>query len=616
MRAFDYEVTNFESEIELKQDRTLGIKEKIEVNFTTQKHGIFRIIPYIYSARGKTIRAGLRFESVTDETGKAIPFVVENFNQSKKIKIGDAGVLVNGKKIYVISYVIDRVIEEYDGYPEIYWNVTGGEWDTVIKKARAEVVSKWATVTKADCFGGTVGTKNKGCRTSQTNDRVEFEATSPIGAEKDLTIVIQLDKNNSLRKVGQIEKYGGIVTDNWGYGAAVIPLLLMLLGWYRGGRDKRYLSENVYEKQKRGMERTVGIGERPHLPMAYSPINGLSPAEVGTVIDEKVDLKDVVAEIIELARLRYLKIEKTEKKKFLGKETDYKLIRLNNDMEKLNDYQKYLLKSIFGEDTTVEPEELEEIIENGGGRIIKTTVEVGGVDGKNKLVGEKDREVIISELKNKFYVHLEPLRKKIYKEMVKKEILPQDPRVTKGWWTAAAILTNIGAFVSIMIFAGITENGGPVVVWAIGLIPSLVLIKYMPRKTAWGYSLSRQAKGLKWYLNVGKWREEIAEKRLFLEEMLPLAIALGVVNKLAHDMEGLGVEPPSYFEGTSTAMLWHDLDRFSRSTSNSMVSAPQSYSGARSWSGHSSWSGGSGFGGGGGGGHSGGGFGGGGGGSW
>ena len=127
----------------------------------------------------------------------------------------------------------------------------------------------------------------------------------------------------------------------------------------------------------------------------------------------------------------------------------------------------------------------------------------------------------------------------------------------------------------------------------------------MPKRKAWGYSLFQQINGLKWYLGVSKWREEISEKHLFLEEILPLAIALRLVSKLAKDMEGLGIEPPSYLGGITTHHLYRDLNNLSTKTANTL-SSPGNYSGKSSWSGGSGFSGRS----------SGGGFGGGGGGSW
>jgi len=147
-------------------------------------------------------------------------------------------------------------------------------------------------------------------------------------------------------------------------------------------------------------------------------------------------------------------------------------------------------------------------------------------------------------------------------------------------------------------------NSTPIVLVVLTVLPTIWLAKSMPRRTAWGYSLYRQIEGLRWYINKGKWREEIAEKHLFLEEILPLAISLGVVRKLSKDMAELGVKPPDYFEGVMMSSLYTDLNSFCRDSGVILASSP---------SGKSSWSGGSGFSGGG---SSGGGFGGGGGGSW
>ena len=103
--AVDYEINNFKSEINLNQDYSLTIKEKIETNFLIAKHGIYRIIPYIYNHNGKTIKANLRVLGVTDEKGLGVNYEVNNYNQSKKIKIGDADITIVGKKEYTIEYI-------------------------------------------------------------------------------------------------------------------------------------------------------------------------------------------------------------------------------------------------------------------------------------------------------------------------------------------------------------------------------------------------------------------------------------------------------------------------------------------------------------------------------
>jgi len=305
-------------------------------------------------------------------------------------------------------------------------------------------------------------------------------------------------------------------------------------------------------------------------------------------------MHDLVAEIVELARMGYLKIEKIEKDKFIGKETDYALTKLKEDIKGLNDYQTYLLEKLFDDKvvakTIIEIEKKYKVNE----RLMKDLL---------KLANE-DKYVFLSALKNNFYTHLEDFKKKLYESLVTKALFVESPDKTRIKWISYFIAMDVLAAILLFRFLDLSANVFPMLVLAILSVPSFFLAFNMPRKTAWGYSLYRQAKGLAYYLKKGKWRYEVNEKHLFFEEMVPLAISLGVLDKLAKDMEGLGVKPPSYFGGVTAATLASDISGFESRASSSLVSTPGG-------KGSSSWSGGSGFSGG-----SGGGFGGGGGGSW
>lgn len=549
--ASGYIIDNFESQITLNQDSSLTVKETIETEFLIPKHGIFRIIPYIYSNNGKTIKARINILGVEDENGQKIPYKISNFNQSKKIQIGDANLTVFGVKNYVIEYLIKDVVLDYGNGPEIYWNVTGSEWDAPITKASAVVKSPFGKIIKTECFG---------CVENVLENEADF-----FGKEG-LTVVVQIDKNNSLKAPGIIDRTVKFIFDNLGYLAAIMPVLIIFIAWYKKGRDKKYLTDNIYFKPDDNKEINVPIFKRPHLPLVYSPIDGLSPAEMGTIFDEKVDTKDIVAEIVELARLGYLTIKKIETKKILGfKNRDYELERTKKEDISLNTFDKDLLKYLFD-------------------------------------AGEK---IKISSLKNNFYKNLGELRMDVYKALEDKKITKGNLQTIRYKWGVLASILNGAAFFAVMFLTPFMNSYWPMLIFAVGLFLTMILVKFMPRKTAWGYSLHRQTIGLKYYLSIGKWREEIAEKNLFLEEMLPLAIALGVVNKLAADMKDLEIEPPKYFQGMVAASFVSDFDYFNSSMASGLTTAAINYSGS------GSWSGGSGFGGGGGGG-----FGGGGGRSW
>jgi len=566
----EYTIESFESKITVNQDASLTIEETILANFHVRKHGIFRIIPIIYSATGKTIKADFKLLSITDEQGNSYPYTTPRLSQSVKLKIGDPNKTITGLNTYLIKYQIKDVLLRHKDHDEIYWNVTGSEWDTTIKKASATVSSSFAQITKVSCFAGPVGKQDKNCEADFEGSEAHFSAAIPLSWGKDLTLVVGLDKENQLIFPGLIKRITSLLLNNWGYLLALAPIGFLFYFWFKKGRDLRFVSDNVFYQPESEKTRTVSLFAREHLPSVYSPIDGLTPAEVGTILDERVDIHDVVAEIVELARLGHLEIKKIEKKKLIRKKIDYWFIKKEKNITGLKSYQKYLLEKIFAS------------------------------NGKQK--------VSLSALKNKFYLHLETFKKKLYEHLAKEKIFAGNPAKIRLKWTGIFAVLIIVAFIGSVFFAIMTANSGPILLIIISIFPAIFIIKNMPRRTAWGHSLFRQSIGLRYYVNKGKWREEIAEKHLFLEEILPLAICLGVVKKLARDMAVLKVAPPAYFAGVTTTHLYSDLNHFSTRAASSLVSSPESQ-----WSGKSSWSGGSGFSSGG---SSGGGFGGGGGGSW
>ncbi len=567
-----YVVESFNSQIEVNKDTSLTITETIKARFNTPKHGIFRVIPDTYSAKGKTIRAKLKILSVTNEQNIVYQYSVSRLNQSLQIKIGDPNTTLTGLQTYKITYNISKVLLSYQDHEEVYWNVTGSEWDTTLKNVSVTVNSPLAKITKVECFAGSLGLKEKDCAAEFDNQKASFTVNNHYSWGKDFTIVLALDKENQLNFPGPVSKAFNALADNWGYLAALMPLLIIFLIWYSKGRDLKYLTDNVYIKPESNTSRTVGLFEREHLPLVYSPINGLTPAEIGTIIDEKVDTKDIIAEIVELARLGFLSIKRTQTKKLLRTETEYTFTKKEKDKTILNDYQTFLLEKIFK-------------------------------DGN---------EITLSKLKNHFYQNLEPFRKKLIGKLTSEKIFEGDPKKARvKWGCLSAFIVFIGFF-AVVSFIVTTANSGPQLLLFLTIIPIIFLVKNMPRRTAWGHSLYRQIVGLKFYINEGKWREEISEKNLFLEEILPLAICLGVVDKLAHDMKTLGIEPPSYLNGFTTTHFVSEFNHFNSHTLSNLASSPA----GTTWSGSSHWSGGSGFSGGSGSAGSGGGFGGGGGGSW
>ena len=587
-----YIIEDFKSDITINRDTSVTVAETIRAKFRYDKHGIIRVLPGIYSHGGRSINSHLSIDKITDENGIDYLYTSERLNQSIRLKIGDPAKTITGNHVYKISYKLKGVILEYDGIPEFYWNVTGHEWDTQIMNASVIVKTEYAKPTDTICYTGLPDSGDSDCEKLTYGDHVDF-STLEINPGADFSFAVKFDTNNSLIFPSSSQRLSSSAFDNWGYIPSVIPLFLIIYIWYKKGRDEKYVGDNYYYKPDNPKTETVTIFKRGHIPLVYHPLDGLSPAQVGTILDERIDINDIVAEIVELARLKFIKIEKLPKKNVLSKQ-DYAITKLNKDDAKLTDYQKEIIKELFRNQIQSDSIfELAKLIENPTDeeKELKKTV---GAD-----------YVTLSSLKNHFYAALPNIKKKVYKSLAEAELFDGSPDTVRIKYIGLFIFLSFVFGFLTLIYSIYYYNFVPLFLFIMGSVFGIFFAMAMPKKTAWGYSMYKQVRGLREYLEVGKWRHENYEKNMFFEEMIPLAISLGVINKLAGDMNELGIQPPRYMSGFTIAHFASDMSSFRSTAASTFASVPGG-------SGHSSWGGGSGFSGGG----SGGGFGGGGGGSW
>lgn len=552
-----YKISNFSSNITINQDNSISVTEKIKVNFNQihfgdLKHGIFRYIPSIYRTKDKFINSRLTILSVKDENDKNYQYKTFREGDNLVIKIGDPDVLIQSDKTYIISYKAHSIVQRFEDHDEFYWNITGSDWDMDILNAEVFVQSYSANIISYKCFSCDFNLTEKNKIIAQSNS--DFE-----NGKNDITIVVGFDKNNSINFKKNLDDY---IFEYWGYPVSIFPFLVMFIAWFKKGRDIKNVGDNIYFQEKNTKTENAPLfGHREFLPFVYSPIDGLTPSEVGAILDEKIDIQDIVAEITELGRLGFLEISKIDKKWAID---DYEIKKTGNkNIEKLRDYQKYLYESLF---------------ERSG----------------------DNNKVLLSELKPKFYTKLEKFKDLLYSSLKDKKYFENRPDNTKIKWFAVCFVIVLVSGVALSFYEGSMYASLLKIIHVFSSCLGFIFANKMSRRAPLGYSMYRQIVGLKHYINVGKWRQEFAEKQLFLKDILPLAISLGVVTKLARDMESLGVKPPSYFHTNSVAWAG-SFNSFTTSTASSMIGSSKS----------SSFSGGSGFSGGGGGG-----FGGGGGGSW
>ncbi|MDH7601804.1 MAG: DUF2207 domain-containing protein [Armatimonadota bacterium] len=563
--AWAFPISDFQIRVEVCEDSSINVTETITADFRNEPHhGIYRVIPLLgKDSWGNNYRLRVYNVRVTDLSGRALNVLRRFQDGSLYLRIGDPDVYVSGLQTYVISYTVWRAIHFFSDHDELYWNAVGTEWEVPILKAWCDVVIP-DDVSPAElriaCYAGYFGSTGsmKASSDKPGPSKARFWSTRPFSPGEGMTIVVGWPKG-IVKPPSFKQECVWFVTDN-GYFLLVPAFCLgLFLYWRRVGADP-------------DVGRSVVV--------TYEPPDNLSPAQLGTLIDERVDMRDISASIVDLAVRGYLRIKETVNRGFLWSARDYTLELTKSFEEVINDpalspFETALIQALFG--------------------------------GKSFCV--------ISNLKHEFYVHIPKLKKMLYNSLVKKRYFTQSPEsIRKSYAIAGAVTVGVGVFITFLVLTGSPVGfsvGWGIAIALCGIILALAS-RTMPRKTKKGREVFLAARGFEEYLaRAERPLIEHQERQNYFEKFLPYAMVFGIAEKWARAFEGIQTEPPKWYSGESGAfhpvLFANHLDTVTRGWADTLASQPRSGGNSGGF-----FSGGSGFGGG----FSGGGAGGGGGGGW
>src|SRR2546426_1226383 len=560
-------ITSFHSDIRIATDSSLSISEDIRVDFASlQKHGIFRTIPTRYRYDDTHDRYyDLTVRSVTDGS-RAVPFTTSVVEDNEVIKIGDANVTVSGAQRYVIAYKVVGAMNSFADHDELFWNVDGGLWPVSKQSVTASVTVPAGSFREAACYEGPQGSR-EGCTVTGLNNFFTYSSTRELGSGEQMSIVTSLAKGAVNVPAPLLEaRKRQFPQDAFDVNPLTlgVGLLLLIAGvglivrfWLRHGRDRAYLTR-YYQTNDAAPDRPEPVFQHDPVVVEFEPPQNLRPAELGLILDESADTKDVTATIVDLAVRGFLTIGEVPGKR------DWMLTQKSGDVASLLPYERTLYTGLFG----------------------------------------PRQQVKISELKGTFHSTLSTAEGEVYADAMTHKFFRARPDMVRLATVGAAILIALVG-VGLTFVLGITFGGG--LIGGAGILVGVVLMvmhRAMASRTAAGREVMQKTLGFRLYMTTAeKYRQQFAEKAEIFTQLLPYAIVFGCVTKWAKAFEGIDTSATSssWYVGNApfqAALLSSSLQSMNDNISSAISYVPPSAGSSSGFSGGSSGGGGGGGGGG------------------
>ena len=528
----------------------LLVTETVSPRFEGAWNGIERLIPIEYrTPQGFNYSLLLDRVTVTDEQGTPLRFESSRERHYRNFRIWIPGA-TDGTRTFVMKYRVRNGLKFFEDHDELYWNVTGDEWDVPIEQASVRIIlPPHATGVRAQAFTGAYGAREQAATVSIIGSGIEMTMTRPLGFREGLTAVVGWDKGLVTAPTALDQARISFVS-NWPLGIPLLIFGVMYRLWSTRGKDPRL---------------------RP-IAVRYEPPDHLTPAEIGTLVDESPDTRDITATVVDLAVRGYLRITERKAEHLLGlwSSMDYLFRRARPRQEwgTLPAFERLLLEALFKD-------------------------------------SEAD-EVLLSSLENRFYKSLSGIRDAIFDSLHRRKYYSQRPDRVKQGYLVGGIALGILLTIALAVLA---DRWGlaPLTALAAGLLSGVIVVGFgriMPARTQQGTRALEGVLGFEEFLTrveADRFDRVIKTPELF-EKFLPYAMALGVEKNWARAFESIVMTAPAWYQGSELAQFntrgfTSRMGDMASRTGSTMTSAPRSSGGSGFSSGGSS---GGGFGGGGG----------------
>jgi uncharacterized membrane protein YgcG len=618
-------ILSYRSDVDIGADGTLTVTETIRVNAEGDdiRHGIYRDFPTSYQRPGgRRVRVGFDVQSVQMD-GQPEHYTIESISNGTRVKIGNADRDVErGRHTYVIRYTTTRQLGFFEGYDELYWNVTGTDWRFPIDTAEVHIRLPQPVPfgpERAFYTGPQNATAHDAEIVSERPGEIVIRTTAPLGAHEGLSVAVRWQKGvvaappPPSRARLWFQDYAPPIAAVWA---------LLGLGFFY-----------YYAWKKAGRGPVPGTV----VPL-FEPPDGLSAAAIRYIRRMAFDNRCFAAAIVDSGVHRKLRMEEGEKG-FLTK-AKTRLVK-TAEADDMPEPERRMLGALFAGTDSIEMDKSNHVAFGAARKALQENLQdayLGRLFLKNlgwAWVGLMFIEAAI------LFVSMMIALSDIYAGlneralpalgfllMIGAVVMGVNSRAARkeGSWLRAALAALLGlggsAFVVLAFVLAVQNEGWQTWIWM--LVPLLILpvalsaFVWMAAPTVEGRQVMDRIAGFERYLSITE------ENRLemlhppektpeLFERYLPHAIALGVENRWAGKFASVlaaAAADPSRQGGTmgwyvGSGNAWSNPGLFATTVGASLASSVAS---AATAPGSSSGSGGGGFSGGGGGGGGGGGW--------
>jgi Predicted membrane protein (DUF2207) len=614
-------IRSFDTELAVQPSGVVEVTEVIRLAFTGHWNGILRDLSLQHNtAEGRRQKLDVEVLGVTDGAGRPLKIEKADADDSwiRRMKIWIPGA-ENAERTIFIRYRVSNAIrfffardtvapawrrivglgatpEARPDLDELYWNATGNDWTMPIERASARIVlprhvrpSQWAAYTG---YSGSTE-RNVDVRVDSARGILTFTSRQALEPGQGLTVAAGWAPGAISSRPTVAARRRAETLRLWPLGLPLLAFALALRSWRRRGRDPR--------------PRAIVVG--------YEPPAGMTPAEVGTLIDNQAEMQDVISTLVDLAVRGYVGIEEREKKMLLGllRDTEYVFHqrREREEWTELLPHETRFMDALFTHASGAEAwadireafVEARRAHESGG------ELDREAFSARLATAGHRPTSSVkLSDLKNQFYRSLSGIRDGIYENLVRRGYYRHRPDQVKGAWIGGGIAMGVvglgGAAVAAETGWGWISAGALAAAAAVSAVILIVFGMVMPARTEEGARAREAALGFREFLSrveSDRYRRMITGPEMF-ERYLPYAMAFGVEDRWARAFDDLFREPPDWYSGTgyghfNASGFTSRMSTLTSSAGTTMSSSPSSSGsgGGGSSGGGSGGGGGSGF---------------------